>query len=174
MSPTDYIIDILLVALVLRQIRPTRLTPRSVLLPAVLLAFAASQYLKAFPTGGNDVLMDVVLVVAGAIFGVVSGVATQVWSDSARGILCRAGVVAATAWVLGMGIRLAFDIWAHTSSGGDWLFRFSLRHSITGADAYSTAFVLMAFAQVLIRVGIIQYRRIRLIQVSSSSVGELA
>ncbi|MGA3215495.1 MAG: hypothetical protein ABSD97_07380 [Acidimicrobiales bacterium] len=174
MSPSDYIVDVLLVLLVLRQIRPRALTPRSVLLPAVLLAFAASQYLKAFPTAGNDVLMDVILIIAGAVFGVVSGLWTQVWNDPSRGILCRAGAVAATAWVLGMGIRLAFDIWAHTSSGGATLFRFSVRHSITSGDAYATAFVLMAFAQVLIRVGILQYRRIRLSAVASPPVGELA
>jgi len=173
-SPTDYLVDILLVGLVLRQIRPRALTPRSVLLPAVLLAFAGGQYLKAFPTAGNDVLMDVVLVGSGAVFGVVSGVTTKVWTEPSRGIVCKAGAVAAGAWVLGMGIRLAFDIWAHTSSGEASLVRFSLRHSITSADAYATAFVLMAFAQVLIRVGILQYRRIRLDQASSPALGEFA
>lgn len=70
--------------------------------------------------------------------------------------------------MIGMGIRLGFDIWAHTTSGEASLFSFSVRHSISGADAYSTAFVLMAFAQVLIRVGILQLRRIRLSEPTSS------
>jgi hypothetical protein len=167
-SLSDYVVDILLVALVLRQIRPRALTARSVLLPVVLLALAAGQYLKAFPTAGNDMLMDAVLVALGAVFGVVSGLATKVWSEPAKAIMCKAGAVAASAWVLGMGIRLGFDIWAHTASGEASLFRFSLRHSLTSADAYSTAFVLMAFAQVLVRVGILQYRRVRLISPGSS------
>jgi hypothetical protein len=163
-NATDWIVDVLLLALVLRQVIPRPLTPRGVLLPAVLLAVAGSQYLKGFPTAGHDLLMEVTLIVIGALLGVVSGLATKVWADSATGIMCRAGVIAATAWILGMGVRLAFDIWAHTAAGEASLVRFSLRHSITGADAYSTGFVLMAFAQVILRVGILQYRRIRLSQ----------
>ncbi len=157
----------------LRQVYPRPLTARSVLLPAVLLAFAASQYLKGFPTGGNDLLMDAVLVLAGACFGILSGLKSKVWSDDSRGVLCQAGAIAAAAWVLGMGIRFGFDIWAHTGSGEASLLRFSLRHSITGADAWSTAFVLMAFAQVLCRVGILQYRRTRLLP-PARSLQELA
>ena len=173
MSLSDYVIDILLVALVLRQVRPRALTSRSVLLPDVLLAFAGSQYLKGFPTAGNDLLMDVVLVLVGAGFGLVSGLTTKVWSDPGRAVVCKAGVLAASAWVLGMGIRMVFDIWAHTSAGQASLISFSVHHSITAADAYATAFVLMAFAQVLIRVAILQYRRIRLTQ-TASPAGELA
>ncbi|MGA2528015.1 MAG: hypothetical protein ABSG36_02495 [Acidimicrobiales bacterium] len=169
MSLTDYVIDILLVALVLRQVVARMLTARSVLFPLVLLAFAGSQYLTGFPTAGNDVLMDVVLVVVGAAFGAVSGMSTKVWRDESAGIWAKAGVIAASAWVLGMGIRLGFDIWAHTSSGEASLVRFSLRHSITAADAYSTAFVLMAFAQVVVRVGILQYRRIGLYEAAGSA-----
>lgn len=168
MSATDYIIDLFLVGLVLRQIIPRALTPRSVLLPVVLLAFAGGQYLKGFPTAGNDLVMEVLLIIVGAVFGVVSGLATKVWRDPVSGVMAKAGAVAASAWVLGMGIRLAFDIWAHTHSGETSLGRFSLHHSITTANAYSTGFVLMAFAQVIIRVGILQYRRIRLSRDSPS------
>ena len=141
---------------------PRALTARSVLLPALLLVFAGSQYLKGFPTAGNDLLMEVVLILLGAAFGLLSGLTTKVWADPARGITARAGVLAASLLGAGMGIRLGFDIWAHTASGEASLVRFSVRHSITTADAYSTAFVLMAFAQVIIRVGILQYRRLRL------------
>lgn len=160
MSTSDYIIDGLLVLIVLRQVRPRPLTPRSVLLPLVLLVLAGSQYLKGFPTGGNDVLMDGVLVLAGALFGVVSGLSTKVWNALDGQVMCRAGVVAAAAWILGMGIRMGFDIWANSHSGLHSLINFSVRHHITAAQAYATAFVLMAFAQVVIRVGILQVRRI--------------
>lgn len=174
MSFSDYVIDILLVALVLRQIVPRALTPRSVLLPAVLLAIAGSQYLKGFPTAGNDLLMTVVLILLGAAFGLLSGLTTKVWDDPTRGAMAKAGVVAASAWVLGMGIRFGFDIWAHTTSGEASLVRFSVQHSITSANAYSTAFVLMAFAQVIVRVGILQYRRVRLGPPASPAAPELA
>src|ERR1700683_1719617 len=125
MSVTDWIIDLLLIALVLRQITPRALTPRSVLLPAVLLLIAGQQSLKGFPTAGNDLLMEVILIVLGAAFGVVSGLTTKVWADVKGVILAQAGVIAATVWILGMGIRLAFDIWAHTSSGEASLVGFS-------------------------------------------------
>lgn len=161
MTATDWIIDLLLVGLVLRQIRPRRLTPRAVLLPAVLLIVAGSEYLKAFPTGGNDVLMDLVLVAAGVVFGVVSGLFTKVWRDAEGKTMCKAGVVAAAAWIVGMGFRMAFDVWAHTAAGGHSLVHFSSQHSITTPNAYATAFVLMAFAQVGVRVGIMQIRRVR-------------
>jgi hypothetical protein len=161
-SAADWIIDILLVALVLRQIRPRLLTARSVLLPAVLLVVAGSEYLKAFPTGGNDVVMDVVLVAVGAAFGIVSGLTTSVWRSGDGRLLCRASAIAAAAWILGMGSRMAFDVFAHTHSGGTDLVHFSAHHSITTANAYATAFVLMAFAQVGCRVGILQVRRVRM------------
>lgn len=165
-NSSDYLIDVLLVALVLRQIVPRILTPRSVLLPLVLLAFAGSEYLKGFPTTGNDLLMEVILILVGAAFGVVSGLTTKVWTAGSGQVMAKAGIVAASVWVLGMGIRLAFDVWAHTTAGEVRLLHFSIHHSITTADAYSTGFVLMAFAQVLIRVGILQFRRIRLVPVS--------
>lgn len=161
MSSTDYIIDLLLVAMVLRQVRPRQLTARSMLLPAVLLALAGSEYLRSFPTAGNDVLLIVILVLIGAALGTVSGLATKVWRTSTS-VICRAGVVAASAWILGMGFRFAFDVWAHTGSGGRWLVHFSAHHAITSVTAFVTAFVLMAFAQVIARVGILQARRLRL------------
>lgn len=161
MSATDYIIDILLIGIVLRQIRPRPLTERSVLLPAALLAFAGAEYLKGFPTGGNDVVLDGVLILAGAALGSVSGMATEVWSQPETGVMCRAGIVAASVWVLGMGLRFGFDIWANTASGQTSLLHFSEHHAITSAQAFVTAFVLMAFAQVIFRVSILQFRRIR-------------
>lgn len=169
MHATDWLVDLLLVALVLRQVRPRRLTARSVILPAVLLVLAGSEYLKAFPTGGNDLVMDLALVVAGAVLGTVSGLTTSVWRGAEGVTKCRAGVVAATAWIVGMGGRLAFDVWAHTRSGSADLVRFSLQHSLTTANAFATAFVLMAIAQVACRVGILQARRLRLERVPAAS-----
>jgi hypothetical protein len=39
--------------------------------------------------------------------------------------------------------------------------RFSVSHDITGASSWTTAFFLMAFGQVIARVGMLQLRRIR-------------
>ncbi len=170
MSASDWIIDLLLVGLVLRQLRPRRLTPRAVLLPLVLLVIAGAEYLKSFPTGGNDLAMDAVLLAIGAAFGIVSGVSTKVWRDADGNTMCRAGVLAATAWIVGMGARLAFDVWAHTSSGRTHLVHFSAHHSITTGTAYVIAFFVMALAQVALRVGILQLRRIRFERLPAASV----
>jgi hypothetical protein len=161
MSPTNYIIDIALIAIVLRQLVARPLTTRSVLLPVVLVGLAGLEYLKGFPTAGNDLLLVLILVIIGAVFGVVSGTTTRVWNQQGA-VWCKAGVVAASVWVLGMGFRMGFDVWANTHSGGTSLYHFSIHHSITSAQAFTTAFVLMAFAQVFFRVGILQYRRLRL------------
>lgn len=48
MSPTDYIIDLLLIGLVLRQIRRRPLTTRPIVLPFVLIAVAGLNYLRPF------------------------------------------------------------------------------------------------------------------------------
>jgi len=39
--------------------------------------------------------------------------------------------------------------------------RFSVSHYITGANIWTTALVIMAFAQVLARLGVLHIRRIR-------------
>jgi hypothetical protein len=161
MSATNYVIDIALIAIVLRQLVARQLTTRSVLLPLVLVALAGLEYLKGFPTAGNDLLLILILIVIGAVFGVISGTTTRVW-DQQGAVWAKAGVVAASVWVLGMGFRMGFDIWANTHGGEASLYRFSRHHSITSAQAFTTAFVLMAFAQVFFRVGILQYRRLRL------------
>jgi NADH:ubiquinone oxidoreductase subunit K len=171
MSATDYLIDLLLVGIVLRQIRLRALTTRSLLLPAALLALAGAEYLKGFPTAGNDIALYVVLIAAGAACGLTSGLTTNVWRTSAGAIMCRAGGIAAAAWILGMGIRFGFDVWAHTDSAGRSLVRFSIRHSISSGTAWTAAFVLMAFAEVLSRLAVIHYQRIRLSRLELPVVG---
>lgn len=86
---------------------------------------------------------------------------TRVWRDADGNTICRAGVLAATARIAGMGTRLPFDVWAHTHVGQADMIRFSVDHSITTANAYVTAFVLMAFVQVGLRVGLLRVRRVR-------------
>ena len=61
MSPVDYVIDILLTALVLRQIRRQPLTPGSIILPAVLIVAAGLNYLRPFRIGENDLALLVLL-----------------------------------------------------------------------------------------------------------------
>jgi hypothetical protein len=72
----------------------------------------------------------------------------------------RAGVISVITWVAGMGFRFWFAYYAY-HSGGPAVARFSVRHDITGADIWTTALVVMAFGQVLARLGVLQARRVR-------------
>ena len=159
MSATDYIIDLLLIAVIFRQVRPHELTARSAVLPLILLAAAGAIYLRAFSLRGNDLALIVSLIIAGIVLGALSGRADRVWRDGQGRLLARAGLASVVPWVIGMGGRFAFAYYAY-HSGAASIARFSVSHDITGAQIWTTALVLMAFGQVLARVAVLQGRRL--------------
>ncbi len=77
MNATDYLINAVLVLLVLRQIRETRLTWQILLLPVLIVIGAACYYLRSVPTAGNDLLLDVTLAAARATLGGLCALATH-------------------------------------------------------------------------------------------------
>ena len=160
MTVTDYVIDILLIAVVARQMRARELTPASVLLPVVLVGIACLHYLTAFTPRGNDVFLITLLGAAGIALGLLSGITTVIWRHPDGRIVARAGLAAAAFWVAGMGFRFAFAVWS-TGSGAADIVRFSTEHRISSAQAWTTALVLMAVSEVLARVAVLQLRRAR-------------
>jgi hypothetical protein len=162
LSVTDYVIDILLILVIFRQVRPHQLTPRAALLPLVLLVAAGAIYLRPFTVGGNDLVLIIILAGVGIVLGALSGLADRVWLDEGRRLMFRAGAISVLAWVVGMGFRFGFAYYAY-HGGGPAVARFSVRHDLTGADIWTTALVLMAFGQVLARLGVLQVRRVRAI-----------
>ncbi|MGP0025222.1 MAG: hypothetical protein ACLPKE_17970 [Streptosporangiaceae bacterium] len=160
MSVTDYVIDILLILVIFRQVRPHELTPRAALLPLVLLAVAGIVYLRPFTLRGNDLALILILTAVGIVLGALSGLADRIWWDEQRRLMFRAGAISVITWVAGMGFRFWFAYYAY-HSGGPAVARFSVRHDISGADIWTTALVLMAFGQVLARLAVLQVRRIR-------------
>jgi hypothetical protein len=157
MTITDYVVDSLLVLIVFRQIRESRLDLRAVLLPLGIAAWVGTSYLHTIPTGGNDLLLIAGLTGVGAALGTWSGLATRVRTDGGRHALIKAGAVAAGLWVIGMGFRFGFAVWA-AHGGADELGRFSVQHSITSADAWTAALVLMALAEVISRTAVLVVR----------------
>jgi hypothetical protein len=153
MTFTDYLVDSLLVLLVLRQVRESRLDLISLLLPFGAMAWVVQQYLHEIPTAGNDLVLIVGLALVGTAFGAISAATTRVRRDGGKYALVKAGRVAAGTWVVSMGGRFAFAFWASHGGGPD-LFRFSLDHHLD-ASAWTAALVLMAFAEVLVRMGIL-------------------
>jgi hypothetical protein len=159
MTNTDWLLDIVLMLIVLRQIREGRIDRRFVLLPLGIVAFIGHSYLSSIPTNGNDLVLVAVLMSVGAILGVSGGLATRVRSGGDYA-LAKAGWLAATLWVLGMGSRMAFQLWS--DHGGEAsIAHFSISHDITSNQAWVAAFVLMALTEVITRLATIVYRAYR-------------
>jgi len=160
MSTADYVIDILLIAVIFRQIRPRQLSLASVLLPIMLVGVACVIYLRAFTPTGNDVLLIVGLALTGVILGLVSGLVTDVWRDPKGTVIARAGLLAATVWIAGMASRFAFAV-GRTGAGAGAVTRFSIDNRISSGQVWTTALVLMAVGEVLARVAVLQVRRVQ-------------
>jgi hypothetical protein len=170
MNTTDYVIDILLIAVIFRQVRPHQLTLSNAALPLVLVVVAGGLYLGPVTIKGNDLALIIILMVAGAVLGLVSGLADRIWQDKAGRLLARAGALSVAAWVLGMGFRFWFAYYAN-HSGASAVARFSREHDLSGSNIWTTALVLMAFGQVLARLGALQVRRLS--SSTRSEVGSL-
>jgi hypothetical protein len=160
MSITDYLINIALIALVILQIRGSRLDMRTALRPVILVAAAAAYYLRGFPTGGNDLLLYVILGAAGLVLGVACGATTRVWRADDGFAYAKAGGIAAVLWIVGIGSRLAFEEFA-THGGGTDVVSFSIAHDITSQNAWVAGLVLMALVEVIARLAAIRVRGAR-------------
>lgn len=161
MNATGYIINAILVLLVLRQIRETRLDLLSLVLPVVLVAGAAAYYLRSVPAAGNDIALDLTLGAAGAALGIGCAMATRMRRGADGVALARAGALAAVLWIVGIGARMAFAF-ASDHGAGPAIGRFSAAHAITGADAWVAALVIMALSEVIARLIVMRLRARRL------------
>jgi hypothetical protein len=173
MTFTDYLLDSLLVLIVFRQVREARFDRKAVLLPLGIAAVVGNSYLHTIPTSGNDLFLIAGFAAAGIAFGLISGLTTRVRTDGGRYALVKAGWIAAGVWVLGMGFRFAFSIWANNGGGAE-LARFSVAHDITSGSAWTAALVLMALGEVLCRTGVLVYRSHRALAGTTRSLTEPA
>jgi hypothetical protein len=160
MTSTDYIIDIGLIALVALQLRGRRLSLFSLLLPLVLVSWAAETYLSGVPTAGNDLVLVGAGTVAGLTLGTLCGLFTSVRHDGNGSVVAKAGAWAALFWVLGVGTRFAFQMYA-THGGGAAIVHFSAAHGITSNEAWVATLILMAIGEVVARTAVIGARAYR-------------
>jgi len=160
MTITDYLINIVLIAFVILQIRGSRLDMRTALRPVICVAAAAVYYLRGIPTAGNDLFLYVVLGGIGLVLGIACAATTRVWrADDGFGY-AKAGVIAAALWVIGIGSRLGFEeFWSH--GGTKDIVNFSIAHDITSQNAWVAGLVLMALAEVLSRLIVLRIRGAR-------------
>lgn len=157
MTPTDYAINIVLVLLVFIQVRDRRLSLKSSLFPVCAVVFITTFYLPNFPTRGHDVALDVLLGAVGLTLGLGAAMTTRVWRASDGMAHSKAGVVAAALWIIGLGSRMVFEIYA-THGGASAVTNFSIRNQISGSDAWLTALVIMGLAEVLSRTVVLRLR----------------
>jgi hypothetical protein len=160
-NATGYIINSILVLLVLRQVRETKLGLASLVLPVVAVGVSAAYYLRSVPTAGNDLTFDLVLAAIGVTLGALCAIATRLRRGDDGVVLARAGVIAAALWIIGIGARIGFTLWS-SHGGGPAIERFSVAHSITSPSAWVAAIVLMALSEVLARTAVLQVRARRL------------
>jgi len=155
------VINAILILMVVRQIREHPLDLRSMAAPVIAVGAAAVLFLRSVPLGGSDIALEAACVLAGAAMGAVGGLATRLRLDAGGRPLGRAGWLAASMWVGGVGARLAFAV-AATYGAGPAIARFSVTHNITGSAAWVAALVMMALADVLTRLVVIYLRGHRL------------
>jgi hypothetical protein len=160
MTPLDYALNLLLVAAVVRQMRGKKLTPIGLLWPVGLVLAAAVEYLRSIPSAGNDLGLAVAGAVIGATLGCLCGLLTRIDRRPDDSLLARATGAAAVLWVLGVGARMAFALYAE-NGGGPTVARFSAVHHITSAAAWTAALILMALTEVLGRTAVLAGRALR-------------
>ena len=156
MTLFDYLLNIGLIGLVVLQLRGRRLDRRGLLLPLVLVAWAASQYLHGIPTTGNDSVLVATGIIAGLTLGTASARLTRLDLDAAGIPVARATLAAAALWVVGIGARIGFSLYMQ-HGGAPTVMRFSQAHHLTG-QGWVTGMVLMAFVEVVSRTLILWVR----------------
>lgn len=172
MNINMYVINAVLILMVIRQIREHPLDLQSLAVPVLAVGCAAVLFLHSVPGGGNDIVLEMACVLVGAVMGTVGGLATHLRLDADGRPLGRAGALAASMWVGGVGARLAFAV-AASNGAGPAIARFSIGHHITGSAAWVAALVMMALADVLARLVVIYLRGRRLAAGSAATTARI-
>lgn len=153
---STYLLDIILIGLVVLQVRGRRLSWISLVLPLAVVTYFAVDYLKGFPTTGNNLVLEIGGAGIGAALGIGCALATHLRRNDAGAVIAKAGVVAAALWIAGVGARLGFQLYAE-HGGGASLYRFSLAHSLS-MEGWVAGLILMALCEVVFRSGGIALR----------------
>ena len=157
MTLGDYVISLLLVSVVIRQMRGRHLTVYALLWPIALVLFFGAMNFKGIATGGSDIAFTITIGLIGAILGVLCGLLTKVFENRAGKVIGKATTAAVIVWIVGTCSRLAFALYA-THGGGADIARFSRTFHVTGFEVWSNALLLMALAEVLGRTIVLAVR----------------
>ena len=151
---TTYLVSASLILLVIRQTCEHPPDARSLATPVLAVAAAAVMFLHSVPAGGSDLALEAAGVAAGAAMGAIGGLATKLRLSADGRPPGRAGWLAASTWVGGVGARLALAI-AASNGAGPAIARFSVAHHISGSAAWVAALVMMALTDLLTQLVVI-------------------
>jgi hypothetical protein len=160
MTTTEYLLNAALVLVVLRQLRGKRLVGSAIYVPLAICAYVGYTYLHSIPTSGNDLLLVLIGSAVGLMLGTLCGLCTLVYPDRDGIPFARATGAAAVLWVLGVGARIGFTLYAQ-HGGGSTIEHFSIVHALS-QDAWVAGFVLMAILEAVSRTTVLLVRARRL------------
>ena len=121
-----------------------------------IVGYVAITFLKTVPTSGNNLALVAACTAVGVALGAGAGFATRLhFGDDGR-TLAKAGALAAVLWVVGVGMRLAFQLYA-THGGGASIARFSA-HNALSISGWVAALILMAIGEALARTVVLAAR----------------
>ena len=146
MSTIDWLLPLLLVQSVVRQLRGKHLGLFALLWPIGLVAWAAITYVRGFPPKTADLALVVGCGLTGAALGALAGYSSHVYRRPDGQLMVRSTAATVVLWTLGTIGRLVFALYA-TNGGGPTIARFSAVNGLT-LGAWASALTLMALAEV--------------------------
>lgn len=161
MNFEEWIISLLLVAVVLRQIRGKRLTVFSLTWPIILILYAFFSYFTTIPSYKSDWILVLALMFIGLLLGLGCGISTQVYIQN-NTIKAKANFLAATLWIVGMASRIIFSIYV-SQGGAKHIENISSKLHLHSYNTWAVALIFMALLEVLSRSFIlyIRYRKFK-------------
>jgi hypothetical protein len=159
MTLEDYIISLLLISVVVRQMWGRRLTIYGLVWPVALVVFLGSENFKGVPTSGNDIPFIIFIGAIGATLGILCGVFTKVKENKKGVLIAKATSLAAALWIIGTSMRVIFALYV-THGGASNIARFSNTHDLSGISVWVCALLLMALAEVLGRTVVLLIRAV--------------
>lgn len=173
MSTAQWILNLALLGWVLyRNLGTHRVSRSTVLVPLTVVLAVAGWIFHDLPTAGHDIELELIGAAAGLVFGLAATALTRTRRHDGQ-LVSTAGAAFAAVWVIAIGGRMLFAQWA-THSGARIVSEFSLRHQISGADAWAAGFIVMALTMVTVRLVVTAVQVLALRSTSTATMPEAA
>lgn len=156
MSTIDWLLPLILIQSVVRQLRGRRLGLFALTWPIAFVAWAGYTYIRGFPPEPSDLTLVVGCCVLGLALGSLAGSTSMVFRRGDGQLMIRSTPWAVVFWTLGTIGRLVFALYA-THGGGPAIGRFSTEHHLT-LGAWASALTGMALAEALGRTAVLAPR----------------